>query len=171
MPKIIPMAFKQDFKGLKITHKLPVSNIDRIATSEKRYFDDNLFDSYCFSQNMFRWNELWGKPISHLLQFHKFNTKRLIFFGESQKYERGGILRPPPHQIGLRVVRKFWKKCPKAQRPLLLNHIFIYTYYYLLLLPYTYFTWCHISYTQKLHVVSVWYTLGWFVGVKGNIEN
>ena len=27
----------------------------------------------------------------------------LIFFGESQKYERGGILRPPPHQIGLRT--------------------------------------------------------------------
>ena len=27
----------------------------------------------------------------------------LLFFGKSQKYERGGVCRPPPHPIGLRV--------------------------------------------------------------------
>ena len=45
----------------------------------------------------------------------------MIFFAESQKYERGGILRPPPHQIGLTSVMMFvtmscyhhvWSQCP-----------------------------------------------------------
>ena len=93
MPKIILMVFKHDFEGLKYTHKLPISNIDENATSKKRYFDDNLLDSYCFSQNMFRWNELGGKPISHHFQFHKCNKKMWFLIQNVGwvKTENGGV--------------------------------------------------------------------------------
>ena len=58
-------------------------------------------------------------PFSYLGKVKKnWQLFPLIFFGESQKYDRGGGFRPPPHPIGL----KDWKKCESQVSQCLWSH-------------------------------------------------
>ena len=55
-------------------------------------------------------NVIWLKKVVPNLPFTYLGKVKknwqlfpLLFFGESQKYERGGVCRPPPHPIGLTI--------------------------------------------------------------------